>query len=104
MKLPFKKFRPRSLALASTALAFAAVLAFSWLREGDDQKVSAQTVTAVKPSAVANTAEAGSRSLLLEEALRLEREGRPSEAVGTYEKMVEAQPQDVDGYLRLGAL
>jgi tetratricopeptide (TPR) repeat protein len=108
MKLSFPKALPKILLLICGALLIGSIVVLS----SGAQKITpvgspvaeAKADTVRPPQDTIPVQEPGSASLLLEEAVKLEHQGRPSEAVGTYEKMLEAQPDQVEGYLRLGAL
>jgi len=108
MKLSFPKPLPKIVWLICGVLLLGsfAVLSLSSKKDSTALDTPAEAKdNALKPTqGKTPDQQLGSTSLLLEEALKLEQQGRPSEAVGAYEKMVEAQPDRVDGYLGLGAL
>jgi tetratricopeptide (TPR) repeat protein len=108
MKLSFPKTLPKILLLIPGALLVGSIVV---LNSGPQKTSSVESAvaeakadTVKSPQGTTPLQEPGSMSLLLEEAMKLEQQGRPSEAVGAYEKMVETQPDRVEGYLRLGAL
>jgi tetratricopeptide (TPR) repeat protein len=108
MKLSFPIAFPKILLFLCCAL----LVVFVLLRSGDLQKTTsvANSVAEAKdnlvkmPEVPLPGQPPAPMSVLLDQALKLEQQGRSSEAVATYEKMVEAQPDQVEGYLGLGAL
>jgi tetratricopeptide (TPR) repeat protein len=108
MKLSFPKAFPKILLF----LCCAPLVVFMVARNGDslkkfsaDSSIAEATDTPVKiVQAPLPGQQPAPMSVLLDEALKLEQQGRSSEAVSDYEKLVEAQPNQVQGYLGLGAL
>jgi tetratricopeptide (TPR) repeat protein len=104
MKLSFPRALPKIIFFASCALLFVFFLTRSKTPsiENAVAETSNSLVKPVQPPLPGQPP--APMSVLLGEALKLEQQGRPSEAVTAYEKMVEAEPDRVDGYLGLGAL
>jgi tetratricopeptide (TPR) repeat protein len=108
MKLSYPKAFPKILLFACCALLVAFILARSEMSQkasSMDNAVAEAKDNLMKPLETPFPGQpAAPMSVLLDEALKLEQQGRPSEAVTAYEKLVEAQPDQVEGYLGLGAL